>query len=238
MVPLYIYLTNSIIFSSFFLSFFPIADALNEDINTDELDRWPQALLSIGTFGNKNREEPKNYDEKNDSCSSQDVSDFTLEEFNKIQEMLKSLFTMKPKLGTTGMDQQLSRILNCPSRFEIIRASFQKLYDEFEKNGGGNISPDMKIILSKAKDMLTNKSRTIKQKSLRFVLKKIFLGRGSSMSGPNFTNPMPESRMEKVYTFFFKQLLVIFVFQFHSISLILISFNNFSMNKGSEGIAS
>jgi hypothetical protein len=162
-------------------------------------------LLSIGTFGNQNREEPKNSDE-NDSCSSQDPSDFTPEEFNNIQEMLKSLFTMKPKLGKAGMDtieeerrnQQLNRILNCPSRFEIIRASFQKLYDEFEKNGGGNISPDLKIILSKAKDMLTNKSRRIKQKSLRFVLNKIFLGRGGSVSGPNLTNPMPESRMEKV----------------------------------------
>jgi hypothetical protein len=188
-----------------FSSFFPTADASNEDIYTDELDRWPQALLSIGTFGNKNREEPIKRDE-NDSCSSQDPSDFTPEEFNKIQEMLKSLLTVKPKLGKTGMDkmeeerrnQQLNRILNCPSRFEIIRASFQKLYDEFEKNGGGNISPDLKIILSKAKDMLTNKSRRMKQRSLKFVLKKIFLGGGGSVLGPNLSNPMPESRMEKV----------------------------------------
>ncbi|KAF3326530.1 hypothetical protein FCM35_KLT08160 [Carex littledalei] len=177
-------------------------DASNEDICTDELDHWPQALLSIGTFGNKNREEAKKGDEC-DSSSSQDPCDFTLEEFNKIQEMLKSLFTMKPKWGTTGMEeertnQQLSKILNCPSRFELIRASFQKLYDEFENNGGGNLSPDMKIILSKAKDMLTNKSRTIKQKSLRFVLKKIFLGKGCSVPGPKLTNLMPESRMEKV----------------------------------------
>lgn len=171
------------------------------------MDHWPQALLSIGTFGNKNREEAKKGDEC-DSSSSQDPCDFTLEEFNKIQEMVKSLFTMKPKWGTTVMDrmeeertnQQLSKILNCPSRFELIRASFQKLYDEFENNGGGNLSPDMKIILSKAKDMLTNKSRTIKQKSLRFVLKKIFLGKGCSVPGPKLTNPMPESRMEKVFS--------------------------------------
>lgn len=164
-------------------------------------------MLSIGTFGNKNREEAKKGDEC-DSSSSQDPCDFTLEEFNKIQEMLKSLFTMKPKWGTAGMDrmeeertnQQLSKILNCPSRFELIRASFQKLYDEFENNGGGNLSPDMKIILSKAKDMLTNKSRTIKQKSLRFVLKKIFLGKSCSVPGPKLTNPMPESRMEKVFS--------------------------------------
>lgn len=186
-----------------FSALFSLGDASNED----ELDHWPQALLSIGTFGNKNQEEVKKGDEC-DSSSSQDPCDFSLEEFNKIQEMLKSLFTMKPKWGTTGMDrmeeertnQQLSKILNCPSRFELIRASFQKLYDEFENNGGGNLSPDMKIILSKAKDMLTNKSRTIKQKSLRFVLKKIFLGKGCSVPGPKLTNPMPESRMEKVYS--------------------------------------
>ncbi|KAJ3702526.1 hypothetical protein LUZ61_006231 [Rhynchospora tenuis] len=180
-------------------------DASNEEIYVDELDRWPQTLLSIGTFGNKNGEEPRKSDESN-SCSSQDPSDVTLDDFNKIQEFLKSLFTMKPKLGTTGTDkmeeertnQQLSRILNCPLSFELVRSSFQKLYDEFEKNGGGNISPDMKIILSKAKDMLANKSKAIKQKSLRFLLKKTFLCRGGFAPGPDFVNSMPESRMEKV----------------------------------------
>ncbi|KAJ3673667.1 hypothetical protein LUZ60_005659 [Juncus effusus] len=171
----------------------------NQNASNQDFDHCSQTLLSIGTFGNKHVGNPKSHDGSDGSCSSQNNDDSTLE---KLQEELKMLFSLKPKSnGTEKIEEektnlQLSKILNYPS--ELIRASFQKLFDEFEKTGGANISPDMKIILSKAKEILANKSNGIRQKSVSFLLKKVFLCSGGFVPGPNLRDRMPESRMERI----------------------------------------
>ncbi|EEE67587.1 hypothetical protein OsJ_25119 [Oryza sativa Japonica Group] len=89
----------------------------------------------------------------------------------------------------------LDRFLNCPSSLEV---------DRRVAAADGEFSPDTQIILSKARDLLvnTNGGGAIKQKSFRFLLKKMFVCRGgfspSPAPPPTLKDPV-ESRIEKLF---------------------------------------
>ncbi|KAF0908141.1 hypothetical protein E2562_022955 [Oryza meyeriana var. granulata] len=151
-------------------------------------DHWPPAtahgLLSIGTLGNESPPPPAA-----EEASAQDVADFTIEEVKKLQEALNKLLRRaKSKSSSRGStadhDEErsggggnnllpLDRFLNCPSSLEII--------------------------LSKARDLLVNTNgSTIKQKSFKFLLKKMFVCRGGFSPAPSLKDPV-ESRIEKLF---------------------------------------
>lgn len=201
-------------------------DSSVPECQKEELNDWPQGLLSIGTLGNQEIEEETETEEKQfdrDSsisrdCSqgsqeysrssqeysraSQDLPDFTIEEVKKLQEALTKLLKRKPKLGEEEKaNLPLDRFLNCPSSLEVERTGKKESNsDSDDKNEIGDLSPHTKMILCKARDLLVNNKKTMKQKSLKFLLKKLFVcgGRFMPKPGPSLRDPTPESRMDKV----------------------------------------
>jgi hypothetical protein len=63
----------------------------------------------------------------------------------------------------------------------------------------GDLSPDTKIILNRARDLLDSGGGGIKQRSFKFLLKKMFACNGGFSAAPprSLKDPV-ESRMEKV----------------------------------------
>ncbi|CAL9080995.1 unnamed protein product, partial [Musa acuminata var. zebrina] len=167
---------------------------------------WPQALLTIGTLGNNDlKEESHRVEYSQDLDSSQDLSDFTIEEVNKLQKELKKLLTRKSKLKSNGSEigeedranLPLNRFLNCPSSLEVDRTANTK-HECSENENNGDLSPNTKIMLSKLRDSLLGNRNAIKKKSISFLLKKVFVCGGGFAPAPSSRDPAPESRMEKI----------------------------------------
>ncbi|WOL02644.1 hypothetical protein Cni_G11363 [Canna indica] len=173
------------------------------DVRKDEFNDWADALLAIGTFGNKDlKEEPKRHDpSENLYTDEEDLPDFTMEEVNTLQKELAKLLTRKPKCRTSlseiaeedRANQPLNRFLNCPSSLEVDR----KL-EHLGKENHGDLSPNTKIILNKVKDALLGNSNALKKNSLSFLFKKIFVC-GSGFAPPrSLRDAIPEPRIEKI----------------------------------------
>ncbi|XP_019710035.1 protein NEGATIVE GRAVITROPIC RESPONSE OF ROOTS-like [Elaeis guineensis] len=183
------------------------------DVRKEEFNDWPQALLSIGTFGNNDlKEDPQrhelseNLDSSENLDASQDFPDFTMEEVRKLQKELTKLLSRKSKSSTKGPEVveeeeranlPLNRFLNFPSSLEVDRTASLRLQDDLDNNKG-DLSPNTKIILNKAKDWLLDNRNAMKEKTLTFLLKKIFVCRSGFSPTPSLRDPMPESRMEKI----------------------------------------
>ncbi|WOL03905.1 hypothetical protein Cni_G12625 [Canna indica] len=173
----------------------------------EEFNDWPQALLAIGTFGNNElkEEQPLGDDHPQNLDSSEDLSDFTIEEVNKLQKELKRLLTLKSKSKSSGSEigeedranLPLNRFLNCPSSLEVDRIASTK-FECLGNENNGDLSPNTKIILNKVKDLLLGNRNAIKKKSISFLLKKIFVCSGGFAPAPSLRDPIPESRMEKI----------------------------------------
>uniref|UniRef100_A0A0D9X1F8 NGR2 n=1 Tax=Leersia perrieri TaxID=77586 RepID=A0A0D9X1F8_9ORYZ len=158
----------------------------------------PAALLSIGTLGNDSPPPPP---------PAEDVADFTIEEVKKLQDALNKLLRRaKSKSGsrrgsTADHDSSLlplDRFLNCPSSLEVDRRLSLR-QDGAAGGQNGEFSPDTQIILSKARELLVNTNgNTIKQKSFKFLLKKMFACRGGFSPAPTLKDPV-ESRIEKLF---------------------------------------
>ncbi|RLN40372.1 uncharacterized protein C2845_PM01G17640 [Panicum miliaceum] len=155
-------------------------------------DQWPQAsLLSIGTLGNDEHPPPQ----------EEDLPEFTVEEVKKLQDALARLLRRaKSKSSARGSGAgedrpPLDRFLNCPSCLEVDRRV------QTPKHGEGDLSPDTKIILTRARDLLDNSSASgsIKQKSFKFLLKKMFVCNGGISAPPRSLKDPVESRMEKFF---------------------------------------
>ncbi|PUZ40737.1 hypothetical protein GQ55_9G447400 [Panicum hallii var. hallii] len=160
-------------------------------------DQWPQAgLLSIGTLGNDESARPQ----------EEDLPEFTVEEVKKLQDALARLLRRaKSKSSVRGSGAgddrpPLDRFLNCPSCLEVDRRV------QTPKNGEsdgqtGDLSPDTKIILTRARDLLDNSSASgsIKQKPFKFLLKKMFVCNGGFSAPARSLKDPVESRMEKFF---------------------------------------
>uniref|UniRef100_A0A0E0LN99 NGR2 n=1 Tax=Oryza punctata TaxID=4537 RepID=A0A0E0LN99_ORYPU len=174
-------------------------------------------LLSIGTLGNESPPPAPAATAAEEASAAQDVADFTIEEVKKLQEALNKLLRRaKSKSGsrrgsTADHDADdrssssllpLDRFLNCPSSLEVDRRL--SLRHAAADGGGqnGEFSPDTQIILSKARDLLVNTNGgAIKQRSFKFLLKKMFVCRGGfspSPAAPTLKDPV-ESRIEKLF---------------------------------------
>ncbi|KAG0545783.1 hypothetical protein BDA96_02G391700 [Sorghum bicolor] len=172
---------------------------------------WPpQGLLSIGTLGDDPPPAAGDGGGGPPRASQADVLDFTIEEVKKLQDALnkllrraKSKSSSSRGSGATDEDRAsqlpLDRFLNCPSSLEVDRRI--SLRHAAGDGGGenGEFSPDTQIILSKARDLLVNSNgTTIKKKSFKFLLKKMFVCHGGFAPAPSLKDPV-ESRIEKLF---------------------------------------
>lgn len=201
-------------------------DSSLPESQNEELNNWSQGLLSIGTLGNQDIKEEIETEEKQFdrdsrisrdysqgsqeysrssqeySRASQDLPDFTIEEVKKLQEALTKLLKRKPKSGEEEKaNLPLDRFLNCPSSLEVERTRKKESNNESDENEIGDLSPNTKMILCKARDLLVNNKKTMKQKSIKFLLKKLFVCGGGFMPKPDpiLRDPTPDSRMDKVH---------------------------------------
>ncbi|KQK15267.2 hypothetical protein BRADI_1g21555v3, partial [Brachypodium distachyon] len=163
------------------------------------------SLLSIGTLGNEPEPPPAMPDQ---------VPDFTIDEVKKLQEALNKLLRRaKSKSSARGStagstagagDEDpnqlpLDRFLNCPSSLEVDRSLSLRLQGGGGQNG--EFSPDTQIILTKARELLVGTNAgagAIKQKSFKFLLKKMFACRGGFAPAPTLKDPV-ETRLEKLF---------------------------------------
>ncbi|XP_039145673.1 protein NEGATIVE GRAVITROPIC RESPONSE OF ROOTS-like [Dioscorea cayenensis subsp. rotundata] len=181
-------------------SFDPVSISAPSYDRKEEFSDWPQALLAIGTFGNKEisekqettqHDDESSEDELHEDETSQDLQDFTLEEVTKLQNELTKLLKHKPKPKPdapeiTGEDRAnlpLNRFLNCPSSLEVERIA--------------NIN-EAKIILNKAKDALMDNGSKIRRRSISFLLKKMFVCKSGLPPMPNIRDSVPESKIDKL----------------------------------------
>ncbi|CAM0873367.1 unnamed protein product [Alopecurus aequalis] len=176
---------------------------------TDEQQQWRSqqdqtaGFFSIGTFGNV-IDEPA---EEDHTTSTHDLPEFTIEEAEKLQDALaKLLRRAKSKSGAHGADDglglPLDRFLNCPSSLEVDRRVLQERDEGDDVEGGGDLSPNTRIILSMAKDLLVNtgnsRGSSIKNRSFKFLLRKMFVCDGGFAPSPSLKDPV-ESRMDKFF---------------------------------------
>uniref|UniRef100_A0A0E0D1Y4 NGR2 n=1 Tax=Oryza meridionalis TaxID=40149 RepID=A0A0E0D1Y4_9ORYZ len=187
---------------------------VHDDLAGDDGQKWPTPathLFSIGTLGND--ELPDQGEEE------EDLPEFSVEEVRKLQDALARLLlrarskkyseavaTAATCCGGGGADSglPLDMFLNCPSSLEVDRRAKR------DHGGGGaaavGLSPGTKMILTKAKGILvdgnsrsTNTTTTtgdIKNKSFKFLLKKMFACHGGFAPAPSLKDPT-ESSMEK-----------------------------------------
>ncbi|KAK1649582.1 hypothetical protein QYE76_067387 [Lolium multiflorum] len=166
---------------------------------TDEQQQWcsqqdqAAGFLSIGTLGNV-IDEPA--EEHHPLSTHDDLPEFTIEEAEKLHEVLAKLLSRAKSKSSAhgaedGLGLPLDRFLNCPSSLEVDRRNLLK------RDEG-----DTKIVLSMSKDLLGNTSNSkgsgIKNKSFKFMLKKMFVCDGGFAPSPALKDPV-ESRMDKFF---------------------------------------
>ncbi|XP_020244466.1 uncharacterized protein LOC109822645 isoform X2 [Asparagus officinalis] len=170
------------------------------DDHKEEFSDWPRSLFAIGTFGKTDPTEEKT---QGHNCPEYSTSpqelDYSLEEVIKLQKELTILLSRQTKSSIDGTNIPLDRFLNYPSSLEVDRRDGVKFSDNQESGeNNGDLSPDSRIILSIAKDILADKRNAIKQKSFSFLLKKIFVCGGGFAPVPSLKDQPSETRMEKL----------------------------------------
>ncbi|CAL4914836.1 unnamed protein product [Urochloa decumbens] len=162
-------------------------------------EQWPPAgLFSIGTLGNDEPPPPPQEEE--------DLPEFTVEEVKKLQDALTRLLRRaKSKSSARGSGAgedrpPLDRFLNCPSCLEVDRRVRTPRHGDGDSQSG-DLSPQTKIILTRARDLLNNGSASgsIRQKSFKFLLKKMFVCNGGFPAPAQSLKDPVESRMEKFF---------------------------------------
>lgn len=183
----------------------------------EEFSDWPQGLLTIGTFGNRdlrvNTQEIQPIDQnleteeaipRHDQCTSPDFSEFTSEEVGKLQKELTKLLSRKPAVLKPEeqpppiADLPLDRFLNCPSSLEVDRNSSNRFSTYSDDKDEEEIDRTIRIILGRCKDVCEKKKKSIGKKSLSFLVKKVFACTSGFVPTPSLRDTFQESRMEKL----------------------------------------
>uniref|UniRef100_A0A1D1YGS2 UDP-N-acetylenolpyruvoylglucosamine reductase n=1 Tax=Anthurium amnicola TaxID=1678845 RepID=A0A1D1YGS2_9ARAE len=182
-------------------------DHAMQENHKEELGDWPYGLLAIGTFGDEGlKKESHGHEVLQSSHSLQDLPEFTLDEVNKLEKELTKLLSVKPKYKASKSETgkgcnsnlPLDKFLNFPSSLEVDRLACQKFCDELAEGEVGDLSPNTNVVLNKAKDLLADNRKTIKQKSISFLLKRMFACRNGFAPGPSLRDPISESRIDKL----------------------------------------
>lgn len=156
------------------------------DCRKDEFSDWPQSLLAIGTFGNKQIEEVAQVQNSSEDVQSmQNAIKFTEEEVNNIQKEFEMLLASNDQVEAHGShddDQVVS----------------QKHVDEKDNEKHRDQLINKKITISKARDSLGKKGSTLKPRSVASLLKLFMCKGGFTSTLPEPRNSLPQSRMEKL----------------------------------------
>ncbi|XP_068661102.1 protein DEEPER ROOTING 1-like [Aristolochia californica] len=176
-----------------------------EEARKEEFSDWPHGLLAIGTFGNNQikGDNPEKNESTYASHSPHYLSDFTPEEVGKLQKELTILLKLKPTSegddsGFEKANLQLDKFINCPSCLDDGRTNCNKLCDKSD-DSGGDLSRSTSVVKSKGKEVLQDhNNNVIRQRSMSFLLKKLFACHGGFAPAPSLRDPIPESRMEKL----------------------------------------
>ncbi|KAL5201568.1 hypothetical protein ABZP36_035922 [Zizania latifolia] len=150
------------------------------DCREDEFSDWPQSLLAIGTFGNKQIEEVAQVQNSSDhEQPMQDAVKFTEEEVDKMEKEFETLLAISDE------------------------AEAQGLHDDNHVDGDDNEKHrrqlnSKRIIISKAKDSLGKKANTLKPRSVASLLKLFICKGGFSSVVVEPRNSFPQSRIEKL----------------------------------------
>ncbi|KAK8941399.1 hypothetical protein KSP39_PZI010120 [Platanthera zijinensis] len=142
----------------------------------EEFEDWPQALLAIGTFGSNAAANDEQIVSETDPESAQENHEFSAEEMMKLQNEISKLLNLKPCLRADGAEIEAEGSICSSSK----------------------ICSGDKIMMKNSKDVIADKCRGIKGKSLSFLLKKMFVCRDGFDLHPSLRDPIPESLMEKI----------------------------------------
>lgn len=157
------------------------------DCRNDEFSDWPQSLLAIGTFGNKQIEEVAQVQNSSeDGQSTQDAIKFTEEEVDRIQKEFAMILASKDKAEAHDSHDD-DQVTSHKNDDETIN---EKHRDQLMNK---------KIVLSKAKDSLGKKASTLKPRSVAALLKLLRCKGGFASAVPDPRSSFPQSRMEKVH---------------------------------------
>nr|CAB3453500.1 unnamed protein product [Digitaria exilis] len=154
------------------------------ECRNDEFSDWPQSLLAIGTFGNKQIEEEAQSSSGNVQ-SVQDSVKFTEEEVDNIRKEFEVLLegNDQAKVQSSNADEQVAS---------------QKRVDEDDKEKHQDQLMNKEIIISKAKEIVGKKGGKIKPRSIASLLRFFLCKGGFTTPIPEPRNSFPQSRMEKL----------------------------------------
>ncbi|KAK4493276.1 hypothetical protein RD792_017846 [Penstemon davidsonii] len=144
----------------------------------EEFSDWPNALLSIGTFGiNKNLQ---NSEKSSLASKSENTNPEESEEVDK--ELRQSL---------NKDDLSIEKLFDCLS--ENVKNT-----DDLMENKENRLQRTMSVVDRGEKDItFDKKSNDIKKKSLSFLIKKAFLCSGGFEPNPLLRDPIPDYKLEK-----------------------------------------
>ncbi|KAG8050095.1 hypothetical protein GUJ93_ZPchr0009g159 [Zizania palustris] len=157
------------------------------DCRKDEFSDWPQSLLAIGTFGNKQIEEVAPVQNSSDNVQSvQDAIKFTEEELDRIRKEFETLLAISDQAEAQGSHDDNEQVAS------------QKHTDGNDDEKHRRQVMNKRVIISKTKDSLGKKGNTLKTRSVASLLKLFMCKGGFSSVVPELRNSFPKSRMEKL----------------------------------------
>lgn len=170
------------------------------DCRNDEFSDWPQSLLAIGTFGNKQIEEVAQVQTPSeDGQSMQDAIKFTEEEVDRIQKEFAMILASKDQAEAhdsmilASKDQTEAHDSHnddqVTSHENVDRSINEKHMDQLMNK---------KMVISKAKDSLGKKASAPKPRSVASLLKLLMCKGGFASAVPHPRSSFPQSRMEKL----------------------------------------
>ncbi|KAI3960853.1 hypothetical protein MKX01_003121 [Papaver californicum] len=185
--------------------------------NTDVNKCGQESLLSSKRHGRSDCNDNQIIEEEisplslSEVLGDDDLDDFTPEEVGKLQEELKKLLSRKPKPALTEEDQRktlsgrrgvnllnlpLDKFLNCPSSLEVER----KVIDINDSPTQHELRRSLSVIANMGKNLSPERTKSIRKKSVSFLLKKMFVCRSGfpPPAPPSFRDSIPESRIEKL----------------------------------------
>ncbi|KAL6846503.1 hypothetical protein ACP4OV_023951 [Aristida adscensionis] len=153
------------------------------ECRNDEFSDWPQSLLAIGTFGNKQIEEEAQSSSGNGQAM-QDSVRFTEEEVDNIRREFEVLLEGNAQGEVQGSheDEQV--------------ASRRHGGEDNEKHR--ELLMNKEIIMSKAREIIGKKGSALKPRSVASLLRLFVCKGGFTPTVPEPKNSFPQSRMEKL----------------------------------------
>lgn len=141
------------------------------------------SLLAIGTLGSDEfTKDEQRIDSSENKSFLQNLIDVIPEE--------QDLTQLSPKTNGDG------------SQIVVLQNDIDpKLCNEpnDEDNDTDMLLNKKQLTLNRTKHMLSENCNLIKQKSISFIVKNMFICRSGFTPAPKLTNPVPESKMEKVF---------------------------------------